>query len=154
MSEQNQKEYNKKYYIKNKEKLIKSNVEYQKKPEIVEKRKKRIRQRYAENHLGYRDKNLKSHDECKKNPEWIKRKRLIISIWGIKNRTPEINKKRWDKYYSENKEAYKKKRRVDKSHTISNALKRAEHSKNLSVEKQVDDIKILKNYIKTLEKLI
>lgn len=147
----NQREYNKNYYFTHRQKLIQSSIEYQKNPINAEKRRVRIRKRYSENHLGFRDKNLKSHDKCKQNPEWVKKKRVIISIWGIQNRTPEINKKRWDEYYMKNKEKYKTKRRTDKSKDVNQALRRIEHSRDISIKEQLKDIKIIQNEIINLK---
>lgn len=143
MITEKQREYNKKYYLANRDRLIKNNSKYQKDPINTKKRNEHRHKRYAENHLGFRDKNLRSHDKCKQDPKWIKRKRIIISIWGMQNRTPEKNKIKWNKYYKMNKEKYKLKRRNDPSQKVSQALRRIEYGRNINASKQLEDINIL-----------
>jgi len=144
-------EYNRIYYLKNKERIIKQNSEYQRKPKIIEKRRIRIKQRYKDNHLNYRTKSLRSHDNVKQNPEWWIKQRARISICGIRSYDPIKNKIKWAKYYKEHKEEYKAKRRTDKSISISNALRRLENNRTVSKKEQLNDIRILKQEIENLK---
>jgi len=151
MNKIKQKIYNQEYYKKNKAKILKDNAEYQRSPVNIEKRKARTRERYRTNDKGFRDKNLKSHDKLKQNPKWVKRKRAVISLWGIKNRGKETDRERAREYYKKNKAKILKHKKESHPSKVSMVLQRVKNNRFSSNAIVKQDIRILKNEIKRIK---
>jgi hypothetical protein len=136
--------YNRKYYLENRERLIKMASIRAKLPHVKEKVNKKNRERYATD-SEFKERQTMAHKKYLSNPLNRKKSNLAISIWGITKRDKKKTADKWKRYYAKNKEKYLLKRKEDR--LKSTIIRRALNCKDSSIEELKKDIEFLSSLI-------